>query len=176
MHESPTFRFAHVSDQALAWRLRRNCSVTPSQLGNFYASLCLVSIAVGAGFCLLGAPLVLGFAGLELLAVGAAILVYARHATDGETVLLKEGRLIVERDRAGHGDRVEFSSAFAQVRLSEGEDRSALILIGAHGKHIEVGRHVRPEWPRALVGEMCRALRTSGAGFGAAREVIVYGT
>ncbi|MFD1710057.1 DUF2244 domain-containing protein [Ottowia sp. GY511] len=171
MQDSSTFRFAHVSSHALAWRLRRNCSVTPAQLGWFYASLCLVSTLVGAWFWMLGAPLVLGFAGLELLALGVAILVYARHATDGETVLLQDGRLIIERDRAGRGERMEFSSAFVQVRLSEG--RGALIHIGAHGRQIEVGRHVRPEWRQALAGEMCRALRTSGAGFGTDREVVV---
>ena len=171
MHESSTFRFAHVSNQALAWRLRRNCSVTPAQLGGFYASLCLVSTIVGVMFWMLGAPFVLGFAGLELLALGVAMLVYARHATDGETVLLQDGRLIVERDRAGRGERLEFASAFVQVRV--GEDRGALIRIGAHGRQVEVGRHVRPEWRQALAGEMCRALRTSGAAFGTDREVVV---
>lgn len=171
MHDSSTFRFAHVSDQALAWRLRRNCSVTPAQLGGFYASLCLVSIVVGAGFWMLGAPLVLAFAGLELLALGVAMLVYARHATDGETVRLQGGRLIVERDWAGCGERMEFVCAFVQVRVGEG--RGALIRIGAHGRQVEVGRHVRPEWRHALAGEMCRALRTSGAASGADREVVV---
>ncbi len=171
MHDSSTFRFAHVSGHALAWRLRRNCSVTPAQLGLFYASLCLVSVTVGVLFWILGAPFVLGFAGLELLAVGAAILVYARHATDGETVWLKDGRLIVERDQAGRSERIEFASAF--VRVGVGVDREGLIDIGAHGRKVEVGRHVRPEWRQALAGEMRRALRMSSAEFGAAREVVV---
>jgi uncharacterized membrane protein len=171
LHDSSTFRFAHVSGHEVAWRLRRNCSVTPAQLGQFYASLCLVSVTVGVGFWRLGAPFVLGFAGLELLAVGVAMLVYARHATDGETVWLKGGRLIVERDRAGQRECVEFPSAL--VRVGVRADRGALIDIGAHGQKIEVGRHVRPEWRTALAGEMCRALRMSRAEFGAAREVVV---
>ena len=171
MQDFSTFRFAHVSNQAVAWRLRRNCSVTPVQLGLFYASLCLVYLIVGAWCWMLGAPFVLVFAGLELLALGVAILVYARHATDGETVLLKEGRLIVERDRAGLRERMEFSSAFVQVRI--GGDRSALIGIGAQGRQIEVGRHVRPEWRQAMAGEMRRALRSSSARFGADLEVVV---
>ena len=171
MQDFSTFRFAHVSDQALVWRLRRNCSVTPAQLGLFYASLCLVSVIVGLWFWMLGAPFVLGFAGLELLALGAAILVYARHATDGETVLLKEGRLIVERDRAGLRERTEFARALVQVRLDS--DQGALIGIGAQGLQIEVGRHVRPEWRQALAGEMRRALRSSSARFGADQEVVV---
>ena len=75
MHGSSTFRFAHVSGQALAWRLRRNCSVTPGQLGSFYASVCVVSAVVGLVFWLMGARLVMAFAGLELLALSQYALV-----------------------------------------------------------------------------------------------------
>ena len=170
MHGSSTFRFAHVSGQALAWRLRRNCSVTPGQLGSFYASVCVVSAVVGLVFWHMGARLVMAFAGLELLALGAAILSYARHATDGETVWLTGARLIVEQDRAGRSERIEFASAFVQVRVGMGG--SALIDIGAHGRRVEVCRHVRPEWRKALAGEMRWALRTRGAGLGADREVV----
>jgi uncharacterized membrane protein len=78
------FRFATVSGQNIHWFLKRNCSVTPSQLGWLYASLCVVSLGIGTLFWLHGAPLVLPFAWLELTAVGVAFMVYARHATDGE--------------------------------------------------------------------------------------------
>lgn len=171
MHDSSTFRFAHVNGQEVAWRLRRNCSVTPAQLGRFYASLCLVSASIGAGFWVFGAPFVLGFAGLELLALGAALLVYARHATDGETVCLRGSRLIVESDHAGRRECVEFASASVCVVVRA--DQGALINIGANGLKIAVGRHVRPEWRTALAGEMCRALRMSRAEPGADREVVV---
>ena len=79
LQEASAYRLARVSDQAVAWHLRRNCSVTPRQLGGIYAGLCLVSLGIAIGFWWLGAKLVLGFAGLELLAVGAAFLAYARH-------------------------------------------------------------------------------------------------
>ena len=78
------FRFATVQGQNIQWFLRRNCSVTPRQLGWLYLSLCIVSLAIGTGFWLQGAKLVLPFAWLELMAVGAAFVVYARHARDGE--------------------------------------------------------------------------------------------
>ena len=105
---NPVFRFATVSSQGIRWFLRRNCSVTPSQLAWLYASLCLVSLAIGGGFWLRGAPLVLPFAWLELAAVGVAFLAYARHATDGEMIELQEGRLIVELENGGRHERTEF--------------------------------------------------------------------
>ena len=80
----PVYQFAQVSEASICWRLRRNCSVTPSQLIAFYLMLCTVSLVIGGFFWYQGAPFVLGFAGLELLAVGVAFLVYARHATDRE--------------------------------------------------------------------------------------------
>src|SRR5690606_17313129 len=90
---NPVLRFPTVSGQTIHWFLKRNCSITPSQLGWLYASLCVVSLAIGFGFWVRGARLVLPFAWLELAAVGVAFLFYARHATDGERIALQEGRL-----------------------------------------------------------------------------------
>lgn len=95
------FRFATVSGQNIHWFLKRNCSVTPSQLGWLYASLCVVSLGIGTVFWLHGAPLVLPFAWLELAAVGFAFMAYARHATDGERIMLQAGRLVVELENGG---------------------------------------------------------------------------
>ena len=75
--------------------LKRNCSVTPTQLGWAYGILCVVSLGIGAGFWLMGAPFVLGFAWIEVIAVGLAFLVYARHARDGEMISLRGSRLVV---------------------------------------------------------------------------------
>ena len=86
------FRFATVSGQSIHWFLKRNCSVTPSQLGWLYASLCVISLGIGTVFWVNGAPLVLPFAWLELTAVGVAFMLYARHATDGEKIALQGGR------------------------------------------------------------------------------------
>lgn len=160
MHASSTYRFARVSDQAVAWHLRRNCSATPRQLGLLFASLCAVSLVIGVGFWMMGARLVIGFAGLELLALGAAFVAYARHAADGETVRLEAGRLIVERESAGRRERLEFGSAHVRIApLTEGQ---TLIVLRAHGRQVELGRHVRPQWRPALALEMRRALQAGG--------------
>jgi uncharacterized membrane protein len=151
------FRFATVSGQGIRWFLRRNCSVTPSQLGWLYASLCLVSLGIGAGFWLHGAVLVLPFAWLELTAVGIAFLIYARHATDGELIELAAGRLVVELENGGHYERTEFLPH--QVRVEpEVSDRS-LIEVSGQGRSVKVGRYVRPELRAALAREIRMALR-----------------
>lgn len=151
------FRFATVSGQNIHWFLKRNCSVTPGQLGWLYASLCLVSLGIGAGFWLHGAPLVMPFAWLELAAVGVAFLVYARHATDGERIALQEGRLVVELENGGHYERAEFPCH--QVRVEPQASDRSLIEVSGQGRTVKVGRYVRPELRAALAREIRMALR-----------------
>ncbi|MDA7416833.1 DUF2244 domain-containing protein [Xenophilus arseniciresistens] len=154
---NPVFRFATVSGQNVHWFLKRNCSITPSQLGWLYASLCAVSLGIGTAFWLQGAYLILPLAWLELLAVGVAFLLYARHATDGERIAVQEGRLIVELETAGHVQRAEFLPH--QVRIEpRGSDRS-LIELSDRGHRVQVGRYVRPELRAALAREIRMALR-----------------
>ena len=154
---NPVFRFATVSGQNVHWFLKRNCSITPSQLGWLYASLCAVSLGIGAAFWLQGAHLVLPLAWLELLAVGIAFLLYARHATDGERIALQEGRLIVELETAGNVERAEFLSHLVRVEPRD-SDRS-LIEVSDRGRSVQVGRYVRPELRAALAREIRMALR-----------------
>ncbi len=151
------FRFATVSGQNIHWFLKRNCSVTPGQLGWLYASLCVVSLGIGTLFWLHGAPLVLPFAWLELAAVGFAFMVYARHATDGEKIALQEGRLVVELENGGHYERTEFLPH--QVRIEPQTGDRSLIEVSGQGRSVRVGRYVRPELRAALAREIRMALR-----------------
>ena len=153
----PVFRFATVQGQAIVWFLKRNCSVTPAQLGWFYASLCVVSLAIGAFFWLHGATLILPFAWLELGAVGLALLVYARHAADGERISLQGRRLVVELESAGQLQRTEFDPDWVRVEPRTG-DRS-LIEVSGRGRSVRVGRYLRPELRPLLAQEIRSALR-----------------
>jgi len=154
---NPGFRFATVQGQNIHWFLKRNCSVTPAQLGWLYASLCVVSLGIGAVFWFQGALLVLPFAGAELVAVGVAFLAYARHAGDGETISLRGRQLVVELESAGHLERAEFNRDWVRVEPLAG-DRS-LIELSGQGRRVNVGRFVRPELRPVLAQEIRRALR-----------------
>ena len=59
----------------------RNCSISPAAFAGALALLAIVTLAIGIGFAMLGAWLILPFAGLEVLALGAAFLFYARRFT-----------------------------------------------------------------------------------------------
>lgn len=151
------FRFATVQDHAVQWLLKRNCSVTPAQLGWLYASLCVLSLGIGVVFWAMGAVLVLPFAWLELAAVGLAFLAYARHAADGERIWLKGRQLVVELENGGHRSRAEFNRDWVRVEPSAGN--RSLIELSGQGRRVNVGRYVRPELRPALAQEIRRALR-----------------
>ncbi len=151
------FRFATVSGQNIHWFLKRNCSVTPAQLGWLYGSICVVSLGIGAFFWLQGAKLILPFTWLELIVVGAAFMVYARHAADGEKISLQGGRLVVELETAGRLERAEFRREWVRIEPKIG-DRS-LIEVSGQGQSVEVGRYVSPELRLALAREIRMAVR-----------------
>ena len=151
------FRFATVQGRNIQWFLRRNCSVTPAQLATVYLSLCLVSLAISGFFWMQGATLVLPFAFLEMLMLGVAFFVYARHATDGERIVLEDGRLLVELECGGKLERSEFLRNW--VRVEPGAYDKSLIELTGQGKTVRVGRFVRPELRPALAREIRLALR-----------------
>lgn len=157
------WQFAQVveadSGPRLVWRLARNCSLTPGQLFGAYLGLCTVSLAIALGFSWHGASPVLAFAGIELLLVGAALLVYARHATDHEQITLEDGALAVQHQHGGQTDQCRFRAARVRVEpLSS--DRSLIELTG-DGQSSRVGRYLRPELRQPLAQELRRALRSA---------------
>ena len=154
---NPVFRFATVKGQNIHWFLKRNCSVTPAQLGWSYASLCVLSLGIGIFFWFLGAKFILPFAGAELAAVGVAFMVYARHAADGEKISLQGAQLVVELENGGRLERSEFDRAW--VRIEPKANDGSLIEVSGQGRSVEVGRYVRPELRPALAREIRMALR-----------------
>jgi uncharacterized membrane protein len=161
-HVSQAFRFATApgqngqAQQVVQWLLKRNCSVTPAQLAWLYVSLCTVSLGIAGFFWWQGATLVLPFACLELMLVGTAFVVYARHATDGERIVLDGVRLVVELESAGRMERAEFNRQWVRVEPSHVD--GSLIEVSGRGRSVSVGRHVRPELRPALAREIRHAL------------------
>ncbi len=153
------FRFATVTPQQIHWKLLKNCSVTPAQLGWFYVSLCIVSFGISTMFWTLGAKMVTPFALAELTVVGVALLVYARHATDGERLVLQGDQLLVERSYAGKLSCAQFDRD--TVRVEPHMDDRSLIELSGQGRRVQIGRQVRPELRSHLAKELRMALRAA---------------
>ena len=144
-------------ERSVRWQLKRNCSATPQQMLGFYTSLTVLSLVIGTFFWVQGATLVMPFAWLELAAVAVALLLYARHATDRETICLQRGRLTVEHVSGRVTERVEFMPSWVRVEPAHGA--RSLVELSGQGQRICVGRFVRPELRRQLADELRWALR-----------------
>ena len=131
----------------MQWLLKRNCSLAPRQLLAFYLSLCALSLAVAPCFWMQGAPLVMPFAGLELLAVGGACWCTRAMPPTASCIALRRGRLTVRRISGPRVEQVEFAPAWVRVEPETGD--GSLIELSGQGRRISVGRFVRPELRRA---------------------------
>jgi uncharacterized membrane protein len=158
------WRFARALEggaAGLQWVLKRNCSITPAQLFGTYVALCAVSLAIALAFTWQGASPVLAFAAIELLLVGAALLVYARHAADCERITLADGALSVEHQHGLQTERTHFRAAWVRVEPRHGE--GSLVELSGDGRRQCVGRYLRPDMRTPLAQELRAALRASSA-------------
>lgn len=145
------------------WVLKRNCSATPRQLGCGYAALCCASLGVALLWTLQGAWFVLVFSVLELSAVGAAFLIYARHATDADYLALGPDGLVVEIVQAGVTQKFSFDPR--KTRIDEIGGRQGLVVLEGCGARVEVGRFLT-QWKRHELAQQLRQALISGSDAG----------
>jgi uncharacterized membrane protein len=117
-------------------------------------ALALVVLAIGTGFAIAGAWLVLPFAGLEVLLLAAAYLLYARRAADYERIVLDRGRLTVELAEAHKMSRYEMEARRARVYL----ENERVVLYGAQ-EQLELGRHLDADSRAEFAAELQKRLR-----------------
>ncbi len=138
------------------WLLKRNCALTPRQLGIAYGVLCCLSLTVALAFTLRGAWFVILFSCLELAAVGWAFLYYARHATDQERIFLDSQNLLILECNGGRERRIQLDATKTQVappRLHHD-----LILLKSDRLQVTVGRFVNNRQRRQVALELQQLL------------------
>lgn len=147
--------------RAVQWQLRRNCSITPSQMLAAYGLLCALSLAVALFLWFTGARIVLAFTGFELMLLGVAMLVFARHAGDRETLTLVGRALLVERASGPKIERAAFQADWLTVEPAAGQN--SLVELSGGGRMMRVGRYLRPEMRADFARELRRAVRQASA-------------
>ncbi|MBS0337082.1 MAG: DUF2244 domain-containing protein [Proteobacteria bacterium] len=138
--------------------LKRNCSISPAGLMWAYGAIAAVTLGVAAAFAVLGAWMVLPFAGIEVVALGIAFAMNGRHAADYERIQLAGGRLLVEVCESDSVRRHEFNPARASVMVA-GAGHGMRIMLESPGRSLEIGRHLHERARLELAGELNRRLR-----------------
>lgn len=141
------------------WLLKRNCSLSPRQVARFYGVLCAFTLSIGLAFAVNGILFVLVFSVVEAGVVVAAVLHYARHATDQERVALKDGSLLIERIEAGKSDKFELDAYFTRIVVPT--KRRTLIQLESRGVKVEIGSFVSEKIRQQVAHEMRRELRVA---------------
>ncbi|RJG07776.1 DUF2244 domain-containing protein [Noviherbaspirillum cavernae] len=141
------------------WTLSRNCSISPRQLALAYAALCFMSLLVATIFTVHGAWYVLGFAIVEVSAVGWAFFIYARHATDREHIELVDDCLVVELIQIERIRQYKLNPHRTLVDVPESPDE--LIGLEANGTRVEVGRFLTEQKKHEFAHELRRALASA---------------
>ena len=149
-----------AGDRALRWEVRRNCALTPRQTLWCYVGVCIPCTAIALAFWGLGYGMISLFVVLEMMVLALALLGYARHAVDAETVTLDAAWLRIDVRCGDKVVRTRLHPAWARVQAMEGRD--GLVDFSESGLHVRIGRHIGEAARRQMVDEIRRALACGG--------------
>jgi len=118
---------------------------------------------ISVGFALLGAWMILPFAGLEVVLVGAVTAWFARHYDDREWIVLESARVRVARRLGEREEQFEFQRYWARLRFERRRFRpdASRLSIGSHGRFVEIGSQVDESTRRKIARELRGALRAT---------------
>jgi uncharacterized membrane protein len=117
-----------------------------------------VNFTAGAYFMARGAWPVLGFCGLEVLAVWWAFRANYRAARAHETVQLSDDELRIRRvDAKGRAEVLSFKPYWVRLSLSKLPDESTRLHVVSHGREVELASQLSP----AERADFARALDTA---------------
>jgi len=124
---------------------RPNCSLSVEGQKRVFALIALFTLTVALGFGLIGAWMVMPFAGLELLALAAAFFYLNGSSDDYESITIDGDSLIVETCNRKRIERVEFNRYWVRVMLKVFSGGVQRLSLSSHGREVEFGRYMNDE-------------------------------
>jgi uncharacterized membrane protein len=117
------------------------------------------------GFAMLGAWLVLPFAGLEIAIIGAVLHWMHRHLDDHELIVITDRSVRILRQYGHQQSEAEFSRYWTRFSVTPpgGSRFPSQIRIGSHGRFVQVGTDVG-EAARQRLAQELRTLLTARSG------------
>lgn len=128
-----------------------NCSLTPGGAWFFFAGIASVSLTVAMFFVLSGYWPVLPFAGLELGVLGWALWTSLERRHWIQSIDISEDLVVIETRGPAGSTRHAYPRHWAGVKLvGSGSWLPSRLLVGAHGRLLEVGAFLTEEERRSL--------------------------
>lgn len=141
-------RFVLRPNRSMSWR---------GSLILFF-SLLFISGMTAIGLAALGFWLVLPFAGLEMVALGAGLYVVACRTYECEVISISGDAIRIERGRHYPRQHWTLARVWAKVILERCPKKwyPSRLLIRSHGRAIEVGRFLDEQERQRLAAELIR--------------------
>ncbi|MCB1635587.1 MAG: DUF2244 domain-containing protein [Xanthomonadales bacterium] len=148
------------SDPAPVVVARPNRSATPRLLALVFVALALVSAVVVVFSVRQGNIWAPPFALVNLLAFGGCLALAWRRGDDEDRVSILDDRVEVTRSRRQQTERCEFNVHWVRVWLTSGTRprEHKRLLIGSHGRAIELGAFLNDEERSAFLAGLRDAL------------------
>ncbi len=158
--EETTIPVAAIGDEFRAV-IRRNSSMTPRSMAVVVICFSVLAVTISLSFFTLGYWLILPFAGLEILAVAAAMVVTVRGTTDYELITVKEQKVTITQRQGKRTVTHDFQRYWTRIRRERGANRlhPTHLLVGSHGRFVAIGSVLTEEVKDKLAQQIKDAIR-----------------
>lgn len=125
-----------------------------------YFVIATTSLLVAAVYTYVGFWPVLPFAGVELGLLGWALYISARRAQEREVIIIRAGRVEIQKGRRRPERSWVFESYWTEVALRPSAHRwyASRLALRSRGEEVEVGGFLRDEERAELAGRLARWL------------------
>lgn len=132
------------------------------QVMRFYLGILVVSFSIAFAFALKGIWMILPFAGLEMLALWVALYIVARRGTRWQSILVSDDRIDIEDRGINCEGQQSFQRAWARVELKKSNIKGypSRLLLGSHGRSVELGGCLNEIEKQRLAAELRQALQS----------------
>ena len=143
--------------------VRPNCSLSWPGVVRFYLGMVTVSFSIAIVFALKGAWLVLPFAGLEMLVLGAALYCVARRCANWQLITIDSDTINIYVAESAETPVATFKRAWAKIELQASEKRwyPLRLIIRSHGQAVEIGSCLNETERECLAAKLKNVLSTS---------------
>ncbi len=149
--------------------IRPDFAVDWPQTVRIFVGMATVTLSVAAGFAAMGYWPILPFAGLEVMALGAALYASARRSLDTQVLRLSADWLLIEKGRRRPEQRWQFQRAWAEVVVEPTSGSGVRVVIRSRGEAVEVGEFLAPEARWGLARELRSWIGPMGSALAADR-------
>ena len=132
-------------------KMRPNKSSSLRQNVLFFGMLSLICITFGVGFFIVGAPLILPFAGLEILAL--IIIIKLNRDWSNQLQILSIDKLHVKMT---NNKKKKIYDRFLSKFLIQEKNGAKVILLQSHKEQIEIGRFLTADEKDELIAILKR--------------------